>query len=263
MNAETLAQAVHDFQCTNPDLLACALVYGVGYPALHSELRQWFGPEGAHSRLTVIFDARPEEGNDQYGPFLVRLAQGASHPSKLIGKLAECCTTDFRSISFLFSCLDFDQLAHGLRGRLDVLCEDRSEWQMKFFDARSLVVLDRVLSDEQRQAFFGITKEWWYLDRTHQLQRIQGDSVGADLYQRPLCLSEQQAKAFIDASLTDSVLYTLSLTDSDLLAEVDARARYQICERSIAEATEEEKDSALLLADRVRSALANCVEKKT
>jgi hypothetical protein len=255
MNTDMIAQAAHEFQCANPHLLACALVYGVGHPELYSEFRQWFGPDTEYSRLTLIFDARPEEGNEQYGPFLVRLAQGSAQPSRLLRKLAASCVDDFRSISFLFSSLDFDQLSHALRQRLDVLCEDRSEWQMKFFDTRSLDVLDRVLSGDQRQVFFGITKEWWHLDRRCQLQRIQGGDVGEDLYQSPLLLSEQQAKALIDESLPDSVLYALSLTDGDLLAEFDSGTRYEICTRSLAEATEDERDSTLLLGDRVRAAL--------
>jgi hypothetical protein len=255
MNPDMLAQAAHDFQCANPDLLACALVYGVGHPELYAELRQWFGRDTAYSRLSLIFDARPEEGSEQYGPFLVRLTQGSAQPSRLLRKLAECCADDFRSISFLFSSLQFEQLAHALRQRLDVLCEDRSEWQMKFFDTRSLDVLDRVLAGDQGHEFFGIAKEWWYLDRACQRHRIQGGNVGEDLYHPPLLLSEQQAKMFIDASLPDSVLYALSLTDSDLLAEFDSRTRYEICERSLAEATEDERNSIILLGDRVRAAL--------
>jgi hypothetical protein len=256
MNSETLAQTVHEFQHANPDLLTCALVYGVGHPALHAELNQWFGSEMAASRLALIFDARPETGNDQYGPFLVRLTQGATQqPSKLLGRLSECCVLDFRSVSFLFSPLDFEQLADAMRERLDVVCEDHSEWQLKYFDSRSLGVLDKTLSDEQRTRFFGITREWWHLERNLELKRIHGVCEGTDLYRAPLRLSEQQAGAFIDAALPDAVLYTLNLTDSDLLAEFDAGTRYEICERSLLEASQEERNSMVLLADRVRAAM--------
>jgi hypothetical protein len=262
MNADTLAHAVHDFQCANSELLACALVYGVAHPALYPEFIQWFGADCTDYRLALIFDARPQEGNLQYGPFLVRLAKGASQPSKLLSKLAEYCATDFHGISFLFSSLDFEQLAQALRERLDVQCEDRSEWQMKFFDTRSLPVLDQVLLDEQRASFFGITKEWWYTDRAGELRRIHGEGVTSDNYQGPLRLSEQQAKIFIDASLPDSVLYALSHTDSDLLTEFDRQTRYEICERSLMETNNDERDSMLLLTERVRAALMRTLDAR-
>jgi hypothetical protein len=261
MNGEMLAQAVHDFSGDNPAHLVCALVYGVGNPALYSEFVQWFGTELAASRLALIFDARHENGSEQYGPFLVRLASGATQPSKLLMRLANCCVMDPRSISFLFSSLEFDQLAAALRERLDVVCEDRSEWQMKYFDTRSLGVLKRTLSEEQKIAFFSIAAQWWYLDRASQLRRIQGAGATVDSYRGPLTLSEQQAKAFIEAGLPDSVLYTLNLTDSDLMAEFDARTRYEICERTLLEATSVERDSALLLADRVRAALMDALDE--
>lgn len=260
MKNETLAQAIHEFQRANSELLACAVVYGVGHPGLYSEFRQWFGPELAPSRLKLIFDAQPESGSEQYGPFLVCFATGTMQPSKLLAKLAEHCVIDPRSISFLFSALEFEPLANALRERLDVVCEDRSEWQMKYFDTRSLGVLERSLSDDQRLRFFCIAKEWWYLDRACQLQKIRGGGVQEDSYRRPLLLSEQQAKAFIDAGLPDSVLYTLTRTDSDLLAGFDAGTRYEICDRVLAEATDNERDRILLLADRVRAALMKALD---
>lgn len=259
MNSKMLALAVHDFQRANSELLACALVYGVGHPALYSELNQWFGSEMSASRLALIFDARSEDGSSQYGPFLVRLAQGATQPSKLLRKLAESCAVDFRSVSFLFSALEFENLAEALRNRLDVVCEDGSEWQMKYFDTRSLDVLDRALSDEQRSAFLCIAKEWWYLNRVHQLKRVEGAGSKADLFRAPLSLSEKQTITFTDAGLPDSVLYTLCCTDSDLLTEFDARTRYEICERAIDAATEKEKSSAVLLADCVRASLVRAL----
>ncbi|MEX3952512.1 DUF4123 domain-containing protein [Paraburkholderia sp. EG287B] len=259
MNIELLSNAVHEFQRANSELLACALVYGVGQPALYAELTQWFGPEVADSRLALIFDARRETGNDQYGPFLVRLSQGTEHPSRSLERLAECCLGDFRSVSFLFSSLEFEPLADALRERLDVVFEDHSEWHLKYFDTRSLDVLDRALSDEQRTPFFAMTREWWFLDRNLQLRRVEGSSGEVDRYRAPLSLSEQQAKAFIDASLPDSVLYTLRLTDSDLLDEFDSATRYRICERSLVDASENEKNSTLLLANRVRASLTRAM----
>jgi hypothetical protein len=255
MKSEMLAEALHEYQRENSRLLACALVYGVGHPALYSEFSQWLGPELSATRLGLIFDARTEGSSDQYGPFLIHFTLGVAQPSKLLARLAECCVSDPRSISFLFSSIEFGQLVHALRDRLDVMCEDHSEWQMKFFDTRSLGVLQTSLADDQKSSFFCIAKEWWYLDRANELQRIQGGGVSNDHYLGPLWLSEQQAKDFIDGGLPDSVLYTLHSTDSDLLGEFDARTRYEICRRTLATATAEERDRTTLLADRVRAAL--------
>ena len=261
MNADLLAREVHGRQCSDPDLVAYALAYGVGFPALYAELMQWFGPETANSRLSLIFDARPEEGNAQYGPFLVRLARGKEQPSRLLARLVECCFEDFRAISFLFSSLELDQLMQAFRERLDVVCEDRSEWQVKFFDTRSLGVLYGVLESDQKKAFFGVADEWWYLNRSSDLQRIRCERNPADHYRGPLRLTEQQAKAIIDASLPDSVLHSLSRTDDDLIAQFDSRTRYEICAQSVARASDAEKNSTVLLADRVRMSLIEALNE--
>jgi hypothetical protein len=260
LESETLAAAIHEFQVATPRLQTCALVYGVAYPQLYRELRQWLGQDMADQRLSLIFDAHSEDRREQYGPYVVRIAPGASKPASLLTRLARCCVDDFRGVSFLFSQFPFGDLVAGLRERLDVTCDDSSEWQMKFFDTRSLAVLDHTLSVEQRRAYFCLVNEWWYIDRYGAQQRIAGDNTMADSYRGPLDLDEQQAVAFIDAGLADSVLYSLSLTDDDLLAVFDARTRYRICEESLAEASEDERNSALLLADRVREALLSAQE---
>ncbi|WP_158939151.1 DUF4123 domain-containing protein [Burkholderia sp. S171] len=261
LESEALALAIHEFQVATPGLQTCALIYGVAYPQLYRELRQWLGHDTADQRLSLIFDAHSEDRRDQYGPYLVRIAPGASKPASLLTKLARCCVDDFRGVSFLFSQFPLGDLVTGLRERLDVTCADRSEWQMKFFDTRSLAVLDRTLSVEQRCAYLCLVNEWWYIDRYGSLQRIVGDNATADSYRAPLDLDEQQAVAFIDAGLADSVLYSLGMTDDDLLAAFDARTRYRICEESLAGASGDERNSALLLADRVREALLSAQER--
>jgi hypothetical protein len=162
---------------------------------------------------------------------------------------------DFRGVSFLFSPLSAGDLVAGLRERLDVKCEDRSEWQMKFFDTRSLAVLDSALSIEQHSAYFSAVKEWWYVDRYGELRKITGASATADSYCGPLQLDEKQTAAFVDAGVPDNVLYTLSRREDDSLADFDARTRYRICEASVSEASKDERNSIFLLAERVRAAL--------
>jgi hypothetical protein len=260
LEAEALAVAIHEFQAATPGLQTCALVYGVAYPQLYRELRQWLGHDTADQRLLLIFDAHSEDRREQYGPYLVRIAPGASKPASLLTRLSRCCVDDFRGVSFLFSHLPFGDLVAGLRERLDVTCDDRSEWQMKFFDTRSLAVLDRALSVKQRRTYLCLMKEWWYIDRYGSLRRIAGDNATTDSHRGPLELDEQQAVAFIDAGLADSVLHSLSLTDDDLLPIFDARTRYRICEESLSEASEDERNSAVLLADRVRAALLSAQE---
>jgi len=260
IETETLAATIHEFQIANPSLQTCALVYGVAYPQMYSELLRWLGHDTASQRLPLIFDAHSEDSRDQYGPYLVRFAPVASKPSSLLMKLARCCVDDFRGISFLFSSLLVDDLVAGLRERLDVKREDRSEWQMKFFDTRSLAVLDSALSVEQRRAYFGVVKEWWYLDRCGDRRKIIGESATTDSYSGPLRLDEKQATAFEDAGVPDSVLYSLSVTDGKLFATFDARTRYKICAEEIAKASADELNDAVLVANRVRRALIDVLE---
>jgi len=255
LETETLATAIHEFQVANSGLQTYALVYGVAYPQLYSELLRWLGHDTANQRLPLIFDAHSEDRRDQYGPYLVRFASAAATPSSLLMKLARCCVDDFRGVSFLFSQLLVGDLVVGLRERLDVKCEDRSEWQMKFFDTRSLSVLDSAFSIEQHREYFCLVKEWWYVDRYGERQKITGESATADSYHGPLQLDEKQTAAFVDAGLPDNVLYTLSQRDDDSLADFDARTRYRICEASTAGASEDERNSIFLLAERVRTAL--------
>jgi hypothetical protein len=215
LDTETLAAAIRAFEVANPGLRTFVLVYGVAYPQLYRELQRWFGLEMAHYRLSLMFDAHCQESGGQYGPFLVRIAPGAPKPSGLLTRLARHCVDDFRAVSFLFSSLPFADLAARLRERLDVKGEDRSEWQMHFFDTRSLPVLDSALSVEQRREYFCVVKEWWYLDRYGQQQKVIGESATADSYSGPLRLDDKQAAAFDAAAVPDSVLYSLSLTDGN------------------------------------------------
>jgi hypothetical protein len=133
---------------------------------------------------------------------------------------------------------------------------------MKYFDTRSLAVLDRALSAEQRRTYFGIARQWWYVDRYGETQELIFADEAEDSYRGPLRLSEQQASVFIDAGLPDSVLYLLQLSDDDLLAEFDARTRYRICEEAISEASPEELNSSMSLTNRVRSALLKEIENE-
>ncbi|AJY10163.1 DUF4123 domain-containing protein [Burkholderia dolosa] len=260
LQTESLIETIREFQVSNPGVQTSALVYGVAYPELYRELRQWLGQDVSSQRLSLIFDASSEDHCNQYGPYVVRISATTAQPSSLLTRLAQCCVDDYRAVSFLFSQLAFDDIVAGLRERLDVICDDRSEWQMKFFDTRSLSVLDRALSSEQHEQYFGLAKEWWHIDRYGALNKIRCTDTAVDQYRGPLQLNEAQTAAFVEACLPDSILHVLQLTDDDLVAAFDARTRYRICEESIANAPDDERNSAVLLADRVRSDLLNALD---
>ncbi|MEX3693405.1 DUF4123 domain-containing protein [Paraburkholderia sp. BR14263] len=255
LETESLIEAIREFQASNPGLQTCALVYGVAYPKLYRELQQWLGQNVGNQRLSLIFDAPSDDRRNQYGPYLVHISGTTAQPSSLLTRLAQCCADDFRAVSFLFSQLEFNDLVAGLKERLNVICDDRSEWQMKFFDTRSLPVLDCVLSSEQHRSYFCLAKEWWHIDRYGALKNIGCTDATVDQYRGPLQLDDSQTTAFLDAGLPDSILHILQLTDDDLVAAFDARTRYRICEESIANASQDELNSTMLLADRVRSDL--------
>ena len=250
--AKALCHEIDRYQTERPDLHSYALIYGVAFPRAYRELQPGAGGSAAQSP-SLIFGAVGDDKREQYGPFLLNLAQPLPPATRLM--IAQRCYSDPRGVSFLFSRQTLPALTLALQARLEVKCEDRTQWQMKFFDSRTLPVLDRVLTVDQQRDYLGIIAQWWYLDREGALQKISGTDAPTDDYHGPLALTEAQTTTFIDAGLADSVLYTLGQTDDDLLAVFDPRTRYRIVAGSLEGATEAERNSALLLADRGRCAL--------
>ncbi|WP_169708644.1 DUF4123 domain-containing protein [Trinickia terrae] len=246
---EHLRESILRYRLEHSDRHAYALVYGVAYPSLFANVLEQIKPQAA-SQLALIFDASGETQHEQYGPFLVELT--ADRDALLTQTLLTHCVADPRGMSFIFSRHEIDGLAEGLRERLPLQCEDGTTWQLKFFDSRTLPILASALTAEQQRSFFRISREWWFLDRERALQRLTGNDESRDDYRAPLRLSEQQAAAFIDAAVPDSVLYILERTDDDLTSAFEPHIRYRIVEAAVASASDEERNSTTLLADRAR-----------
>jgi hypothetical protein len=254
---DRLARELFDGQTVYRRCSLYALIYGVAFPALYGLLLERASVMA--DEIELLFEALGDEPHSQYGPFVMRVA---SDRPDLLRICTERCEDDPRGISFLFSPFSLKALAASLRLRLDVQCEDGTEWQMKLFDTRVLPVLKMALTPEQYRSYLGVVDAWWYVDRDRELKKLAGEYSGRDDYTGPLTLSEAQTTVFIDAGLVDAILYSLSQTDDDLLAKFDVRERYQVVANAIAGATEQERDSALLLADRARCALLLALEEK-
>ena len=250
--ADALTHAVTERYAIHPERYAFALVYGVAFPSLYQEVRRKIH-DYVIDRVSLIFDAEGDERGKQYGPFLIRLDH--DNDASLIEVLASSCISDPCGMSFIFSRLSTLSLCEALRARLEVKCEDRTKWQLKFFDSRTLPVLSRTLFPEQFQRFFAIVCEWFYLDRDLALQVIAGSDELYDAYEAPLRLSEQQGGSFVDAAMPDAILHVIRTTDDDLTAAFAPKELYRIVSSAVANATAEERDSAPALADRARRAL--------
>ena len=259
MTADALEQEIVGFLARDAGRPLYAFVYGVAYPTLFSALAGRARGFPATSNIELVFDAADDTGARQFGPFVIPI-----EPSRrdVVRELCEKCVEDPRGLSFIVSPLSLQRLVEAIRNRLDAVCDDGTEWQVKLFDTRVIPVLAQALTQAQLTSYLAMVDEWWYLDRKRSLQKvIHGFQANAD-HRSPLRLNDRQVSIFTDAGLTDSILYMLAQTDDDLLAMIDESTRYDIVANALLGATEREQNSSLLLADRARCALiAFCEEK--
>ncbi|CAE6792311.1 DUF4123 domain-containing protein [Paraburkholderia nemoris] len=255
--AELLCDEIRLLHSTHEDLSIYVLIYGVAYPLLYEQLAEQLKGQD-FVRMVQIFDARGDDPLEQYGPFLFHIPKDTD--GDLLRLLTSLCTSDPRGMSFLLSRLSILTLKTCLQSRLAVRCEDGTEWQLKYFDSRTLPVLTRALTTLQFEQFFSIVLEWWFLDREGELRSLAGTDDASDSYKPPLLLSELQATVFTDAAIPDSILHILEITDDDLTGAFSPQARYQIIAKALAGATPEERNSAPMLADRARLALLEALK---
>ncbi|MBN3766228.1 DUF4123 domain-containing protein [Burkholderia sp. Ac-20365] len=259
MAPEALEQEIVGFLAPAADRSLYALVYGVAYPTLFSVLSGKALNFPATPDIELVFDAPDDIGARQFGPFVIPI-----DPSRrdVIRLLCENWVNDPRGLSLIVSPLSLQRLTDAIRIRLDATCDDGTEWQVKLFDTRAIPVLAKALPEHQLKSYLAMLDEWWYLDRKRSLQKvIRGFQADAP-YLAPLKLNDRQISVFTDAGVVDSILYMLAQTDDDLLAMIDEPTRYDIVADALNGATDQERNSSLLLADRARRALIAFCEDK-
>lgn len=254
-----LEQEIAGFHAHAAGRALYALVYGVAYPTLFSVLSGKALDFPATPNIELVFDAPDDIGARQFGPFVIAIH---SPQSDVVRLLCEKCVEDPRGLSFIVSPLSLLRLTDALRIRLDARCDDGTEWQVKLFDTRVIPVLVKALTEYQLKSYLAMLDEWWYLDRKGSLQKVIHEFQADAPYLAPLKLNDRQVSVFTDAGVVDSILYMLAQTDDDLLAMIDESMRYDLVADALNGASDQERNSSLLLADRARRALIAFCEDK-
>lgn len=108
------------------------------------------------SAAIALFDDTPDASLADAGPWLIDF-EGAEMATRLaLLELAAGAS----GVSWLTTAYQFQSLARELRGRLDVLMPNGGTALLRFYDARVLGDIARVLSLSQRAAFFVPTFDW-------------------------------------------------------------------------------------------------------
>ncbi|AIP39972.1 hypothetical protein BFR06_11430 [Burkholderia pseudomallei] len=104
----------------------------------------------------ALFDRTPDASLADHGPWLIDYAIA---PGPIRRVLAELAAGPI-GMSWLISAYPFDRLAAELREHLDVRLPDGRTALFRFYDARIMPDIARVMSDAQRSQFFVATYDW-------------------------------------------------------------------------------------------------------
>ena len=211
------------------DCTIYGLVDHAGMPGLAKKLKQ------SGLDWVSLFDDQREEAALSVAPLLFVIPSDQTNQislrhSQLFDWIGEHGTYT-SSLSFLASPLSLQELARRLRQRLDAVLPDEMEVMLRFFDPRILEVLVPVLSDPQKQAFFSLTRYWWFVDRRGQLQGIQTSFSATDFTESlaiefPFTLTSAQEGALIDASEPDQIAQLLLSSATEAYQAVPLDQRY-------------------------------------
>ncbi|PQV51059.1 DUF4123 domain-containing protein [Paraburkholderia sp. BL21I4N1] len=104
----------------------------------------------------ALFDDTPDASLADAGPWLIDVEGSAMATRCALLELAAGAS----GVSWLTTAYQFQSLARELRERLDVLMPDGGTALLRFYDARLVSDITRVLSSSQRAAFFVPTFDW-------------------------------------------------------------------------------------------------------
>ncbi|AIO67030.1 DUF4123 domain-containing protein [Burkholderia oklahomensis] len=104
----------------------------------------------------ALFDGTPDASLADHGPWLIDYAHA---PGPIRRVLAELAAGPI-GVSWLISAYQFDRLAAELREHLDVRLPNGHTALFRFYDARIMPDIARVMSAPQRTQFFVATYDW-------------------------------------------------------------------------------------------------------
>lgn len=130
-----------------------ALVDGVQYRHQRGE------PLARRAGFYSLFEGTPDAALANAGPWLIDVEQAGAQLASDIAALEG----EAPAVSWLIAPQTLDGLAQLLQLKLNAKMPDGRTALLRFWDPRLLVSLAQVLSNEQRQKFFGHIHEWHFL----------------------------------------------------------------------------------------------------
>jgi hypothetical protein len=138
-----------------------------------------------------LFTGTPEENLLDQAPLLMRLDLRIWQHKAWLEELIEYGAADARLL-VLISPLPFEELSYALQA-LSQMQWGGQAGLLRFYDPRIFpVLMNSILTLEQRQQYLGVASYWGWLDRDHQAQWLQGH-----------CLEEQSStdlRPFVELS---------------------------------------------------------------
>ncbi|VCM19481.1 Uncharacterised protein [Burkholderia pseudomallei] len=104
----------------------------------------------------ALFDRTPDASLAEHGPWLIDYALAPGPIRRVLAELAAGPV----GMSWLISAYPFERLAAELREHLDVRLPDGRTALLRFYDARIMPDIARVMRDAQRSHFFVATYDW-------------------------------------------------------------------------------------------------------
>lgn len=196
-----------------------------GAPGLVSELRRlrslpW------HS----LFDASVNDSALEAAPVLVHLPHDgtSAHERALLRWLHAKCATTCCVLAFRSACSEAS-LVRALQRRMNVVLPQGLPVLLRYFDTRTLSELPAVLSEAQREAFFGVATRWYWLDRYGHAQTFAPQqSSETDTWPDACEFTAAQEAALIDAGAADAVVFQLVQSAPDVVQQHGRLALYRL-----------------------------------
>lgn len=180
------------------------LIDHAGMPGLLLKIRNHY------ASWASLFDATRESGALPVAPILILVGRSSSLlASNAFVRWISERAVEGSSVIMLASSMGINELRGQLTKRLDVRISENMDAMLRFFDAKILEQLVRILTPEQIAVLCSPAKKWWYVDRMGELVGIdrEFEHIGSD--SPKLDLSEKQEFALINASEPDQVLHLL------------------------------------------------------
>lgn len=182
-------------------------------------------PGGLTLRRVAMSDA-DDEASMAAAPLLVELPEEAALREQ-VARLTMGWAREHYGASWLLSARSIDTLAAWLSEAMHARLDNGQAVWLRLADARVLPAVYAALDTPQRDALFGTTEQWRYLDRREALLSLQSLSAPADeAWAKPLTFSPTQVADLLAASRADEVLQVVQRVSPAALDRLAMPARH-------------------------------------